>query len=115
MSMTMKEAILKSLDDLQKPSTSMDVYKHIRTNSYYDFGVGKTPEGTISAVLGSFIRNNDARVQRIKKGGSFYFYYLSKHESDIGSEFESIQVANNKTDTSKKTYKERDLHKLFST
>ena len=47
--MTVKEAILKSLEDLQKLSTHNKIYEHIVTKNYYDFGDAKTPASTISA------------------------------------------------------------------
>jgi len=67
--MTIKEAILKSLDDINDLTTYMDVYNHIVKNNYYDFGTAKTPASTISALLGDFIRNGDTRVKRIKQEG----------------------------------------------
>jgi len=56
--MTIKEAILKSLEDLQQPSSTDIVYTHIINKSYYNFLKGKTPKNTISAQLGDFIRKN---------------------------------------------------------
>jgi hypothetical protein len=44
---------------------------------------GKTPESTISAQCGDFIRNNDTRIKRIKGDGGLYLYYLTKHEQKI--------------------------------
>ena len=40
--MTIKEAILKSLDDLNKLSNSIEICNHILENKYYEFA-GKTP------------------------------------------------------------------------
>ena len=77
--MTVKEAILKSLEDLQQPSNNKDVFKNILVHKYYDFKTAKTPEATISALLGDFIRKNDSRVRRTKAGNGTYFYYLSKY------------------------------------
>ncbi len=57
--MTIKEAVIKSLDDINEPKTFMDVYDHIVKNNYYDFGTAKTPTGTVSALLGNFIRTGD--------------------------------------------------------
>jgi len=106
--MTIKEAILKSLEDLQKPSNSNDVYHNILKFKYYDFTNAQTPESTISALLGDFIRKNDIRVQRTKAENGRYFYYLAKNEQNI--EIENIH----KDIKVKKTYQERDLHKLLS-
>ncbi len=114
--MTIKEAILKSLDDLKQASSHWDVYNNIKTRKYYDFKKARTPESTISALLGDFIRTNDTRVKRIKGEGGTYLYYLSKYESDLT--LENIQVSesgNKNIDTKKRNlFQERDLHKLLS-
>ncbi len=57
--MTIKEAILKSLEDLKKLSTHNEIYQHIVDNKYYIFTRGKTPERTISSLLGTLSKNND--------------------------------------------------------
>ena len=75
--MTIKEAILKSLEDINILTNYNDVTAHIINNKYYDFKDAKTPFATISALLGDFIRLGDTRVKRIKESGS-YFYYLKK-------------------------------------
>lgn len=115
--MTIKEAILKSLDELKGLTTYMEVHDHIIKNNYYDFGSAKTPPSTVSALLGDFIRNGDSRVKRVKQSGGTYSYYLTKNEQDIG-----IEVLSGSTETtsvkvekvSYKSYNERDLHKLLS-
>ena len=115
--MTIKEAILKSLDDINDLTTYFDVYNHIIKNNYYDFGSAKTPSSTISALLGDFIRTSDTRVKRIKQEGGTYSYYLTKNEQNIG-----IDILSGSTETITtivkagkiKTYDERDLHKLLS-
>ena len=105
--MTIKEAILQSLDDLKQASSYTDVFKNIKLKQYYDFKTAKTPESTISASLGNFIRTNDLRVKRIKAKGT-YLYYLSKYESDLDLDNMEIKIQN------KISFKERDLHKLLS-
>lgn len=116
--MTLKEAVLKSLDDINDITNYLTVCNHIIHKNYYDFGNAKTPSATISAVLGDFIRNGDSRVKRIKQSGGTYSYYLTKNEQNI-----SIEILSGVTEiptkevvkTSKdKTYNERDLHKLLS-
>jgi hypothetical protein len=116
--MTIKEAILKSLDEINALTTYMDIFNHIVKSNYYDFGTAKTPASTISALLGDFIRNGDTRVKRIKQEGGTYSYYLTKNEQNIGIE---ILSGDTETQISKpikvnkiKTYEERDLHKLLS-
>jgi hypothetical protein len=118
--MTIKEAILKSLDDINDLTTYMDIYNHIVKNNYYDFGTAKTPASTISALLGDFIRTSDTRVKRIKQEGGTYSYYLAKNEQNIGFDVlvginETVKATDKSNATIKhKTYEERDLHKLLS-
>jgi hypothetical protein len=115
--MTIKEAILKSLDEIGGLTTYMEVHDHIIKNSYYDFGTAKTPPSTISALLGDFIRNSDSRVKRIKQSGGTYSYYLTKNEQEIGIEVltgTSEGVIEKPSKSKDKTYNERDLHKLLS-
>jgi hypothetical protein len=116
--MTIKEAILKSLDEINDLTTYMDVYNHIVKNNYYDFGTAKTPASTISALLGDFIRNGDTRVKRIKQAGGTYAYYLTKNEQNISIDILSGETETKTTKITKttktKTFEERDLHKLLS-
>jgi hypothetical protein len=116
--MTLKEAILKSLDDLNAVTNYLAVYNHILDKKYYDFGAGKTPGSTISAALGDFIRNGDSRVKRIKQVGGTYSYYLTKNEQFIDSAILSgissdvIKTVNKEMKV--QTYLERSLHLLLS-
>lgn len=111
--MTIKEAILQSLEDIKVLANSTEVYQHIVNKAYYSFDVAKTPASTVSALLGDFIRKKDSRVKRIKGSGGVFLYYLTKYEQEIGAAA-LTQIAPQKT-SSKKTFKERDLHKLLST
>ncbi len=114
--MTIKEAILKSLDDIKTITNSFDVYSHIVDKKYYEFSKdAKTPASTVSALLGDFIRNGDTRVKRIKETGGTYSYYLTKNEEIIGLETitEITETAPKKLEKIK-IYEERDLHKLLS-
>jgi hypothetical protein len=115
--MTVKEAILKSLDDIKSPVTHNDVYKHMTKNNYYKFTNNKTPSNYVSAVLGNFIRDKDKRVKRVyDKPGNRYFYYLNKYENEIDvTIIDSIEVNNAESKKSKSSYHERDLHILLST
>jgi uncharacterized protein len=113
--MTIKDAILKSLDEIKNLTNYMEIYKHIIEKKYYDFKDAKTPQATISALLGDFIRNGDTRVKRIKEIGGSYFYYLAKNEQNIG--IATLNKATEQTSKKKdksKTFEERDLHKLLS-
>lgn len=112
--MTIKEAILKTLEDLKKLSTHNEVYEHIVSCRYYDFGDAKTPAATISALLGDFIRTNDERVKRIKGEKSTYLYYLAKLEPQLNLNNIVAQLVDEKNLNRKETYHERDLHLLLS-
>jgi hypothetical protein len=116
--MTVKEAILKSLEEIGGITNYTDVTSHIISNKYYDFKDAKTPTATISAALGQFIRIGDTRVKRIKQDGGGYGYYLTKNEANISIDIlsgtpENITPKANKVDKTK-SFDERDLHKLLS-
>ncbi len=111
--MTVKEAILKVLEDNKSSMYYVDIYDEIIKNSYYDFGKGKTPKDTVGANLSNFITKNDTRVKRIKKAKGFQ-YYLAKYENDIdlvGTAEDVPAISQKKSD---KVYLERDLHPLLS-
>lgn len=117
--MTIKEATLKTLEEIKGLATYMDVYNHITKKSFYDFGDAKTPAQTISAALGDFIRNGDTRVKRIKNSNGSYSYYLTKNEAEIdievlSGETETQPVATKPHKIKANAYYERDLHKLLS-
>ena len=113
--MTVKESILKSLEDINGLTNYLEIYNHIVAKKYYDFGQAKTPTATVSALIGDFVRNGDTRVKRIKENNGSYSYYLTKNEQNIGIE---ILSGSTQTETTKpdktKTYEERNLHKLLS-
>lgn len=110
--MTIKEAILKSLDDIGGLANYNEITNHIISNKYFDFKVAKTPNSTISALLGDFVRNGDSRVKRIKQSGG-YLYYLTKNEGVISLEKLNGDLTQ-PTKVSPKTYEERSLHLLLS-
>ena len=116
--MTLKEAVIKSLEDINNITNYLAVYKHIVEKQYYDFGAARTPSSTISAVLGAFIRNGDSRVKRIKQPGGTYIYYLAKYEQlislDILSGSSTTTTTTTKKEGKSKGFEERDLHKLLS-
>jgi hypothetical protein len=116
--MTLKEAVLKSLEDINDVTNYWAVLEHINANSYYDFGDAKTPGSTISSVLGDFVRNGDSRVKRIKLNGGSYSYYLTKNEQRIDLNILSGEKLTSEKGGGKtkinKTYDERSLHKLLS-
>ena len=117
--MKLNDAMIKSLDEIKVPTDYQAVLKHIIDHHYYDFGNAKTPDQTISAGLGNFIRNKDTRVKRMKRGNRYY-YYLTKHESSIGIENLTGDVptstsTSKPSKTSKRSYAEKDLHTLLCT
>ncbi len=62
--MTVKEAILKSLKDINRLTSYNEIYKHIVKNNLYNFGKSKIPSLTISGQLTLFIQKGDNRVKR---------------------------------------------------
>jgi hypothetical protein len=116
--MTIKEAILKSLEDLQKPATYQEIYKCIMENNYYPhFENKETPANTVSAQLGDFIRKSDSRVKRIKLPSGTLGYYLTKYELNAGIDQINAQTAKEaekKSENKKQGYDEKDLHLILS-
>ncbi len=113
--MTLKEAVLISLEELGKLVTHNDVYGHISSKAYYDFGTAKTPASTISAQLGDFVRKGDSRVKRISTGKGNFSYYFSKYEESIFPATGIITQVLPSISQKQASYSERSLHKLFST
>ena len=111
--MTIKEAIIKVLEEQKRALTYLEVHDKIVEHNYVDWSNAKTPADTTAAQLGSFIRKNDTRVKRIK-GKKGFEYYLSKYEDDINLNeiIESVPVP--KITKKSKEFQERDLHKLLS-
>jgi len=68
--MTLKEAVLKSLEDMNNITHYLAVLSHINDKNFYHFGGAKTPGSTVSAALCDYIRNGDSRVQ---DGGTYYY------------------------------------------
>jgi len=114
--MTVKEAVLQSLEDIKGLATHNDIYSHMTQNSYYEFTVNKTPANYVSAVLGNFIRNKDKRVRRIyERSMNRYKYYLTKYEDQIDlSDIDDIELENTEEKKDHSKYKERDIHLLLS-
>ena len=116
--MTIKDAILKSLEELQQPSTYLEVYNHIMDKGLYPhFETKDTPEKTVSAQLGDFIRKSDTRVKRVKLPTGTFGYYLTKNEQVIGTDILTGTSVSTlfKTSNEQKSYNERDLHRLLAT
>lgn len=111
--MTVKEAIIKVLEEQKTSLTYLEVSDKIIERDYIDWSNAKTPADTVSAQLGSFIRKNDTRVKRIK-GKKGFEYYLSKYEDEINLT-DVIEASPVEKNTKRnKVFQERDLHKLLS-
>lgn len=110
--MTIKEAILKVLEDNKGSFTYLEVLKMIDAKNYIDWSNAKTPSDTIGAQLGHFIRQDDTRVKRVK-GKKGFEYYWSKYEDELNLS-EVIETGSSSKKENSKKYYERDLHKLLS-
>lgn len=109
--MTIKESILKSLDDLKSMVTAQEIYQHIIDKKYYEFGA-KNPTHIVYGEIRELRINGDTRIKRIKFSGKSYKYYLAKYENDLNLEEINIKEVESK---SKRDFKERDLHILLAT
>lgn len=109
--MTIKESILKSLDDLKSMATAQEIYQHIIDKKYYEFGA-KNPTHIVYGEIRELRINGDTRIKRIKFSGKSYKYYLAKYENDLNLEEINIKDVESK---SKRDFKERDLHILLAT
>ena len=107
--MTVKEAILESLEKLSRQSTYQEITDYIKSNELY-ISDGKTLEATVSALLGDFIRKNDTRVGRLKEGRT-YFYYLTKNQ--LENKIDLLNIEQKIDKKIKNDFYERDLHPLF--
>jgi len=112
--MTIKEAVLKSLEEINGLTNYNEIYDHIVKNNFYDFGKSKTPVLSISGQLTSFIQKGDNRVKRIKNSKGSYSYYLARNENNINFENSNTQTEIKETTSKEEAYRERDLHKLLS-
>jgi hypothetical protein len=107
--MTVKDAIVKTLEDFGTPKDSTEITEHILKKEYYKFDAER-PSNTVAAQCSGLIRRGDTRVKRIKQKGS-YLYYLTKNESSIEiDKLTSTEIKANESD-----FDERDLHMLLST
>lgn len=79
--MSLKETIIKSLQEINSPANHRMICRYIIDNKYHDFYKSKTPEATISALLGDLIRENHPNVKRIENGKHAYLYeYIKIHD-----------------------------------
>ncbi len=99
-----------ALEEFPKGARASEVWELIESkNLYTPSNGGKTPDATVQAQLGEFIRKNDDRVRRVKTDKVFV-YFLSKYSAGANDVLEN-KGNNHKTPK----YKERDLHPLLCT
>jgi hypothetical protein len=121
--MRLKEAVLKSLAELEKMSTSEEVYNHVVSKEYFDFKGALTPLNTIASVLGNFNRTGDKRVSRVKKGRNYLYFLSGSQDVKAISDNNSTGLEADDEENTTKAKKEREknqkieesLHKLLST
>ena len=78
--MTIKDAILKSLEDFPQGATAREVYKNIIDKSIFTFNKeAKTPGDTVSACLSTMIKKQDVRVRRFENDKNVFCYVLQKY------------------------------------
>lgn len=110
--MTIKEAILVSLEDFPNGAPYNEIFENILEKRIFTFNKdAKTPKDTVSALLGDFIRNGDSRVRRYKNENKVFCYYLAKYENESVQEEEVKSLTALKKQ--KDTFHERDLHPLL--
>lgn len=109
--MTIKESIIKSLEDAKSMLTTTEILQHINKKGYYEFGA-KQPTHVIYSEIRDLRINGDTRIKRIKFSGKNYKYYLSKFESALNFDQVELEIVKTK---SRNNFKERDLHILLST
>ncbi|NCD11893.1 MAG: hypothetical protein EOL93_05030 [Epsilonproteobacteria bacterium] len=110
--MTIKDSILKALENFEKPVSYQEITKYILENKLYVFE-GQTPQATVSALLGDFIRKNDTRVGRLKQNATYY-YYLTKKNDFLSTSMDVLIEEKKESKRTKSDFSERDLHILFT-
>ena len=111
--MTIKESILKSLEDINGLANAVEIYNQIIDKRYYEFGA-KKPAAVVSGMLREFINNGDSRIKRSKTTGETYKYYLTKFEKAVLIDQLESDALVERITHKKNDYQERDLHKLLS-
>lgn len=110
--MTIKDAILKVLEEEKTSLTSTQIHDLIKERDYHDFADDLNSKGTVSSILSDFIKDKDVRINRIKGDGNFFLYFLNVYKEEgtksilFGTSlFEGID--------NRKLY-ERDLHPFLA-
>ena len=120
---TLKEIIKETLKEIKKGSYK-DVYDKIIKDGSYNFGESKTPDASVSSILGDFIRNKDKFIYREEIDNKNIYFYSD--DIELSNNIESNNKTNNNIELSNNIesnikinnigkYNERDLHILLST
>lgn len=110
--MTIKEAILKSLEDFPHGATAKEAFNNIIDRTIFTFSKNaKTPDATVHACMGEMIKNGDTRIKRFKNDKNVYCYYLDKFSDNFKERNKTPQ----KTQPKPEAFHERVLHPLLCT
>lgn len=108
--MTIKDAILLSLEDFPNGATSREVYENILQRRIFEFNKeAKTPDATTCAQLTTMVKHGDVRIKRFKNDKNVYCYLLCKYSSSS----ENTVTTQPSPMRTKSGFHERDLHPLL--
>ena len=108
--MTIKDAILLSLEDFPNGATSREVYENILQRRIFEFNKeAKTPDATTCAQLTTMVKHGDVRIKRFKNDKNVYCYLLCKYSSSS----ENTVTTQPSPMRTKASFHERDLHPLL--
>lgn len=112
--MTIKEAILRSLEDFPQGATARDVYNNILDKHIMEFSKkAKTPDATVQAQLGDMVKGGDTRLRRFKNENKVYWYYLSKYTANVVQGKDNAEEPQPSAKKEAAVFHERDLHPLL--
>lgn len=77
--MLIKEAILKTLSEFDRPLKTTEITEHIIKNQYYQFNA-KNPMVSVSSQLVTLIRDRKNPIGRMRLKNNEYYYYLKEKE-----------------------------------
>lgn len=108
--MTIKDAILLSLEDFPNGATGREVYENILQRRIFEFNKeAKTPDATTCAQLTTMVKHGDIRIKRFKNDKNVYCYLLCKYSSSSENTVTTQPFPMRK----KSGFHERDLHPLL--
>ena len=81
--MKLKDAIVKSLEEMGKITNLAEITNHITEKYYHDFAYTERPRANVSSALGNFKRSGDKRVLELHFIKNNYLYYLSKDKEKL--------------------------------